>query len=124
MDRVSPSSTVWTTGSTVGVAVGGLGVGVGVAVGWGVAAGGVSVGETLVPAKPSTAGSTGGIAATDSEVAGVTGVRVGRGVLVGKTIQATGLEAMVSKVGASVRVGRGRGRCCSANWVKAVLKMI
>lgn len=65
-----------------------------------------------------------GEARSDFVVVGVTGLRVGRGVLVGKTIQATGLGAMVSKVGASVRVGRGGGRRCSASWVKAVLKMI
>jgi hypothetical protein len=54
----------------------------------------------------------------------VKGLLVGSGVLVGRTIQAMGVGSRLSKVGGSVRAGRGWGRRCLASWVNAVLKMI
>ena len=54
----------------------------------------------------------------------VTGLRVGSGVFVGRTIQAMGVGSTLSKVGGNVRAGRGWGLRCLASWVKAVLKMI
>jgi hypothetical protein len=54
----------------------------------------------------------------------VTGILVGRGVWVGKTIQDIEVGSTLSKVGSGVRVTRGSGRCCLASWVKAVLKII
>ena len=53
----------------------------------------------------------------------VKGLLVGSGVLVGRTIQAMGVGSVLSRVGGNVRGGRGRGRLCLANWVKAVLRM-
>jgi hypothetical protein len=89
-----------------------------------VALGGATVAGISVAA---VIGTVGVISARTGKVAvgvGVEGLLVGIGVLVGRTIQAMGVESTLSKVGGNVRGGRGRGRRCLASWVKAVLKMI
>jgi hypothetical protein len=99
------------------VAVGGSGV----SVGGGRVGEDVAVGGTVSVAVGSSSPSV----ATGNAVAGsLDGSPVESGVLVGITIQETGPDSMLSKVGSGVRVGAAPGRRCSANCEKAVLKMI
>jgi hypothetical protein len=102
--------------SAAGAAVGGAGVAV---AGGGGAVAGISA--TVVIGRVGVISDATGKATAG---VGVKGLLIGSGVLVGRTIQAMGVESTLSKVGGNVRGGRGKGRRCLASCVKAVLKMI
>jgi hypothetical protein len=109
------------TVSTVGVSVAGSGVCVGIGVS--VTTGAGVVAEITVATVSCALVVTSAVKVGVGVGEGVTGVLVGRTVLVGMTTQETGVGSMLSKVGQGVRVGRVAGPRCFANWVKAVLKI-
>jgi hypothetical protein len=101
--NVSPRLTLWAIDSAEGVVVGGTGVPVGSGVP--VAGGGVSVTAiSAVVVGIAVASTSTAMVLTGVGVSGA-GVFVGRGVLVGRTIQARGVGSTLSNVGCGVRVG-------------------